>query len=155
LGADGQATVISDGASYLGCLEFDAGGETAVVQWQLSHGTKPDTDLRPHLHWLVSGADVTGSAVFQAKLKHCPLWGTCTAWTEWANGTIELEPADVEGGTGLTAWTMADATYSFGISDLVLMQVKLASLTVTDAIVCSADVHFQRNAFGSVREAVR
>jgi hypothetical protein len=155
LGADGQATVISDGSSYIGCLEFDAAGETAVVQWQLSHATTPNTDIHPHIHWLASGGDVTGSSVFGAKFKHCPLTGTCTSWTEFANGSITVEPADVEGGMGMTEWELADSTYDFGISDVVLMQFKLVSTTITDSIVCSADLHYQRNAFGSVRETVR
>ena len=72
LGADGQASVVTDATTYIGCLEFNATGETAVVQWQLSHGTLDNSDLKPHLHWLASGADVTGSATFQAKFRHCP-----------------------------------------------------------------------------------
>jgi hypothetical protein len=155
LGADGQASVINDATTYIGCLEFDAAGETAVAQFQLSHGTMDGKDIRPHIHWLVSGADVTGTASFEAKFRHCPLHGTCSAWTNFAAGAVELEPADAEGGTGLTAWTLADSTYAFGISDLVLMQFKLASTTVTDAVVCSVDIHFKRNGFGSLKEGSR
>lgn len=155
LGADGQATVITDPASYIGCLEFDAAGETAVAQFQLSHTTKDNTDIKPHVHWLVSGGDVTGSAVFEAKFKVCPLHGTCTAWTAFSAGSVELEPADAEGGAGITLWTLADATYNFGISDLVLMQFKLTGTTVTDAVVCSVDTHYQKGPFGSRFEGRR
>jgi hypothetical protein len=155
LGADGQATVNNDAAKYIGCLEFDAAGETAVAQFQLPHSLKDATDVKPHVHWYVSGADVTGSSVFAAKFRHCPLAATCGAWTDWANGTVATEPADEEGGTGMTYWTMADATYNFGISDVILMQFKLGSTTVTDSMVCTVDAHFKGDAFGSLNETAR
>jgi hypothetical protein len=155
LGADGQATINNDAAAFIGCLEFDAAGETAVAQFQLSHGSMDGKDMKPHLHWAVSGADVAGSSTFQAKFRHCPLSGTCGAWTDWADGTVAIEPADAEGGTGLTAWTLADSTYNFGISDVVLMQFKMTATTVTDSMVCSVDIHFRRNGFGSLNESSR
>jgi hypothetical protein len=155
LGADGQATVNNDAAAYIGCLEFDAPNETAVAQFQLSHTTMDNTDIKPHIHWLVSGVDVTGSAVFEANFRHCPVAGTCSAWTGFSAGTVTVEPADVEGGAGKTGWTLADATYNFGFSDVILMQVRLSSLTVTDAIMCSADIHFQKGPFGSRSESAR
>lgn len=155
LGADGQATINNDGAVFIGCLEFDAAGETAVAQFQLPHAMKANQDIRPHVHWAASGSDVTGSSVFAAKFRHCPLSGTCTAWTDWENGTVSIEPADAEGGTGLTSWTLADSTYNFGISDLVLMQFKLVSTTITDSIVCSVDTHLKRDALGSANETSR
>jgi hypothetical protein len=155
LGADGQATVNNDAAAFIGCLEFDAAGETAVAQFQLSHGTMDGKDMKPHIHWAVSGSDVTGTSTFQAKFRHCPLSGTCSAWTDWADGTVVLEPLDVEASTGLTAWTLADSTYNFGISDVILMQFKLTATTVTDSMVCSVDIHYKRNGFGSLNETSR
>jgi len=155
LGADGQASVNNDAAVFIGCLEFDAVGETAVAQFQLPHAMKANQDIKPHIHWAVSGADVTGTSTFQAKFRHCPLSGTCSAWTEWANGTVEIEPLDVEASTGLTDWTMADATYNFGISDVILMQFKLTATTVTDSMVCSVDIHLKRDALGSLLETSR
>jgi hypothetical protein len=155
IGPDGQMTVITDGADYIGCLLADAAGETAVIQFQLPHGYADNTDVKPHIHWLVTGADVTGTTDFQAKFRHCPLSGTCSAWTAFASGTVIFEPADVDGATGLTAWTLADATYNFGISDVILMQFKLNTTSVTSSVVCSADIHIQKSANGSRQEGVR
>ena len=155
LGADGQATINNDAAAFIVCLEFDATGETAVAQFQLSHGIMDGTDVHPHLHWAVSGADVTGSATFEAKFRNCHLNAACSAWTDWVAGTIAMEPADAEASSGLTTWTLADSTYAFDISDVLLMQFKLTATTVTDAMVCSADAHFKRNAFGTLSETSR
>lgn len=155
IGAAGQMTVDSDETAFIGCLIADAANETAVVQFQLSHGTADDTSIKPHIHWLVTGADVTGSAVFEANFRHCPLSGTCSAWSGWSDGTVAIEPADSEAATGLTAWTLADATYNFGISDIIVMQFRLKSLTVTATRICSVDVHFQKSANGSRQETVR
>lgn len=155
LGADGQASVNNDAATFIGCLEFDATGETAVAQFQLSHSTMDNTDLIPHVHWAVSGADVTGTAAFQAKFRHCPLGATCGGWTEWATGTLDVEPADAEGGAGITDWTLADSTYNFGISDVILMQFKLSATSVTDVMVCTVDIHYRKAGIGSINETSR
>lgn len=155
LGADGQMAVITDSADYIGCLKATTAGETAVIQFQLPHGYADNTDIHPHIHWVVTGADVTGSTVFEAKFRHCPVVGTCSSWSAFGVGTIDVEPADVANSTGLTEWVLADTTYNFDLSSVLLMQFKLASTTVTNTITCSADVHYQRAANGSRQELIR
>jgi hypothetical protein len=156
IGADGQMTEITDAADLIGCLRADATGETAVIQFQLSHGMKLDTDIIPHLHYAKNdGADNTGTVTFQAKFKVCPLIGTCTAWTAFGNGTPGVIPADALGATGLDYWTLADSTYNFGISDVVIMQVKRSAGTTGSVAVCSADIHYQVDTLGSRQESVK
>jgi hypothetical protein len=155
LGPLAPMTSITDPADYMGCLQADGADETAVLQFQLSHGQQPDSDVHPHVHWIVSGVDVTGSAVYSAQFRHCPLSGTCGAWSGFAVGTTTIEPADSEGATGKTEWELSDATYDFNISSILLMQVKIDSLTVTRTIVCSADLHYQRSSGGTRLETSR
>ena len=155
LGADGQMAVVTDAADYIGCLKATTAGETAVVQFQLPHGYMLDSDVHPHIHWVVNGADVTGSTVFDAKFRHCPVVGTCSSWSAFAAGTIDVEPADLVNSTGLTEWVLSDAVYNFDLSSIILMQFKLASTTVTNSITCSADVHFRRSSNGSRQELIR
>lgn len=158
LGADGQMTEITDATGYIGCLQADAAGETAVVQWQLSHGMKDNTDIRPHVHWMKNdGVDNTGTVTFEAKFRHCPLGaaGVCGAWTAFSAGTDVYTAGDVAGAHGMTLWVMADATYDFNISDVVMMQVKRTGGTSGSVAVCSADIHYQIDSLGTVDPAHR
>jgi len=156
LGADGQMTEITDAADYIGCLQADAVGETAVIQWQLSHSTRDNTDMHPHIHFLKNDvSDNTGTVLFEAKFRHCPLTGACGAWTAFSAGTPELVAGDTAGAQGLVEWILADSTYNFGISDVILMQVKRTGGTSGSVAVCTADLHFQKDTLGSRTEYAR
>lgn len=155
LGADGQMTLITDPADYIGCLKATSVGETAVIQFQLSHGTMRDSDLHPHVHYIKNGADYTGTVAFEAKFRHCPLTGSCGAWSAFVVGTSTVTPADAANAVGLARWALADTTYNFDISSILVMQVKLSATAVTSVAVCSADVHYQRTSMGSRTENAR
>ena len=153
LGADGQMTVISDAAGYLGCLQADATGETAVIQWQLPHSIKDASNIHPHIHYFKNDAsDNTGAVTFQGKFRHCPVTGTCGDWSAFADGSTEVAPGDVAGASGVADWELADSTYNFNISSILLMQVKRTTGTTGSVAVCSADLHFERDSLGSLSE---
>lgn len=148
-------TVITDAAKWLGCLAAPAAGTpTCVFQWQLSHTTQLGQDLKPHIHWVKDDAsDNTGTVVWEANFRHCPLSGAASAWTGFSAGTLEIDPGDTANSGALTEWTLADSTYHFGISDIVVMVLRRNGGTSGDAVVLSADIHYPRVRLGSKYEA--
>lgn len=147
--------VITDAAGWLGCLLAPAAGTpTCVFAWQLSHQTDLTKDLKPHVHWVKCDAtDNTGTVVFQANFRHIPLNGVASAWTGFSTGTLALDPGDVANKGALTSWTLSAGTYTWGISDLVVMVLQRNGGTSGDAAVISGDLHYQKARFGSVQEA--
>ncbi len=152
-GPDGSATVITDAAGYLGCLQFDAVGESATVVFQLPHRYMLGTDIKPHIHIARNdGSDNTGNVEYEANFRVMPLRGTAFAWTGLVAGNTDLQPADGADKTGLIQWTLADATYGFGISDCILMLIRRSGTTTGSVALLSADVHGQVGQIGSRTE---
>ena len=153
-GPDGSMTIITDAAGYLGCLLSDATGESASVVFQLPHTYQIGTDIRPHIHIVrCDGADNTGDCEFEANMRHVPLQGTAAAWTGNVAGTKTLQPADGADKSGIIYWTLADATYHFGISDQILMVIRRSGTTTGGIALTSADVHGKKGQFGSRNES--
>lgn len=154
-GITSAATAITDAAGWLGCWLFvNTGTPTVVFQFQLSHGTRLGVDLRPHIHWVKdSVTDVTGTVVWEANFRHCPLNGVASAWTGFSAGTLVLDPGDTRNKGALTAWALADATYHFGISDIIEMVIQRNGGTSGDAVILSGDIHYQIDRVGSRNEA--
>lgn len=156
-------TPIASTTGYFGCLlAGTAGNPSASVVFQLPHAHLVGTDVRPHLHLVkTDGADNTGTAPFQAKFRNCNLFGTCTAWTGWVTGDVVASEAgstttpDGLDKTFLVAWTLADATYAFTPSSLIVMQIQRNGGTSGDVALCSADLHYQRGLAGTPREGAR
>lgn len=153
IGADGQMTVITDPADYIGCLQADAVGETAVVQFQLPHKLieEPD-DIRPHVHFVRNDAvDNTGTVLFEAKFRKCDLsTRTCGAWSVFAAGSDIVDSGDGANKTGIVGWQLTSGVWgTWDISDVLLMQVKRSGGTSGSVAVCSADTHFRSGPFGS------
>ena len=153
-GPDGSATVITDANDYLGCLQFDAIGESAVVAFQLPHSYQIGTDVKPHIHVVRNDAtDNTGNVEFEAKFRVVPLRGAAFAWTAYSDGDVGVQPADGAGQSGIIRWTLANSTYSFGISDQIIMVIRRKALTTGSVALTSADVHGQKGQYGSTNEA--
>lgn len=158
IGPDGNMTVIDAAPpAYIGLLQADATGESCVVSWQLNHRYKLGTDIKPHIHIVRNdGAANTGTCSFEAKFRHLPLRGTASAWTNFEAGDQTLKPADGADKSGLIAWTLADATYHFSISDIVLAVIKRVNVggggETGSLAVASSDIHTQTGRFGSVGE---
>lgn len=149
-GPDGSATVITDAAGYLGCLQFDAVGESATVVFQLPHRYMLGTDIKPHIHVVRNdGADNTGNVEFEANFRVVPLQGDAFAWTGLVAGATDLQPGDGADKTGLIAWTLANSTYNFGISDCIVMLIRRSGTTTGSVALMSADVHGQVGQIGS------
>lgn len=152
-GPDSAATVILTEADYYGCLQFDAIGESAAVVFQLPHKYKLGTDIKPHIHIVRNDpSDNTGNVEFEAKFRVVPLRGTAFAWTAYSDGDISVQPADGAGKSGIISWTLANSTYNFGISDLIIMIIRRKGLTTGSVALTSADVHGQQGQLGSVNE---
>lgn len=152
-GPDGTMTVITDAAGYLGCLQADAVGESCVVNLQLNHKYQVGTDIHPHIHIVRNdGSDNTGTCEFQADFRHLPLQGTASAWTGLIDGITTLQPADGADKTGLVEWELADATYHFGVSDIIVMIVRRKALATGSIALTSADMHIKQGQFGSRQE---
>jgi hypothetical protein len=153
-GPDSAATVILTESDYYGCLQFDAIGESAAVVFQLPHMYKIGTDIKPHIHVVRNdGSDNVGNVEFEAKFRVVPLRGTAFAWTAYSDGNISVQPADGAGKSGIISWTLANSTYSFGISDQIIMILRRKGLTTGSVALTSADVHGQKGQLGSVNEA--
>lgn len=154
VGPDGTATIITDANDYLGCLQFDAIGESAIVTFQLPHKYMIGTDIKPHIHVVRNdGADNIGNVEFEAKFRVIPLRGTAFAWTAYSDGDTGVQPVDGAGKSGIIRWTLENATYSFGISDQIIMVIRRKALTTGSVALTSADVHGQQGQFGSTSEA--
>ena len=153
VGPDGSMTVISDGADYLGCIQADASNESCVINFQIPHGYQAGTDVKPHIHVVRNdGADNIGNVEFEARFRHCPLHGTAGAWSGYGNGGITEQPADGAGKTGIIEWTLADATYHFGISDIIICHIRRNGTTTGSVAITSADLHGTRVRLGSASE---
>lgn len=155
-GPDGSMTAITDGTGYLACLQADATGETLTAQFQVSHSMKAGSNLHPHVHYVKNDeTDNVGTVTFQANYRHCPLTGTCGAWSGWTAGTATIVPADVADATGLFEWEIPWATYNFDISSLLLITIKRTAGTTGSVAVCSVDLHWERDSLGSTSEGAR
>jgi hypothetical protein len=155
-GPDGSMTVITDPASYLGCLLADAVGESCQFQLQIGHMHAPGTDVHPHIHIVRVGAtDNTGDCEFQLNARVIPLRGAAFAWTGNVAGGTAVQPADGANQSGLVTWSLADATYNFGPSDIILCVVRRSGLATGAIALTSADLHIQKGPFGTVNEGDR
>lgn len=155
-GPDGSMTVITGAAGYLGCLLSDAVGESCTFQLQVSHQHAPGTDIEPHIHIVRCDAtDNTGNCEFEAKFRVLPLLGPARAWTANVAGQTALQPADGADETGLIVWTIADATYHFGPSDIIVCVVRRSGTATGALALTSADLHIQKGPFGTVNKGDR
>jgi hypothetical protein len=154
IGAPSAMAPITDSAGWLGCLLAPAAGTpTAAFSFQLPHAIKLGEDLKFHIHWVKDdAADVTGTVVWEAKFRHLPLQGTASSWTSFSAGTLIIDPSDTRNKSALTSWTLANATYSFGISDIIAVQLQRNGGTSGDAVLLSADIHAKRVRLGSINE---
>jgi len=156
IGPDGDMTVITatGDTDYPGCLLADAVGESCTITGlQVPHRYLLGTDIHPHIHVVRhDGIDNAGNVEFEARLRHLPLQGTASAWTGWTAGNTAEQPADGDNETGVITWAMADATYNFGISSIIHMQVRRSGLTTGAVILTSADLHGQVGQIGSRSE---
>jgi len=153
IGGLSPATVITDAAGYLGCLQFDAIGETATVVFQLPHKYMIGTDIHPHIHVVRNDAtDNTGNVEFEANFRVLPLRGDAFAWSGMSDGSVTLQPADGAGKTGIIGWSLSNATYNFGISDCIIMVITRKATTTGSIALSSADVHGQIGQLGSRTE---
>jgi hypothetical protein len=156
-------TPIASTTGYFGCfLATAAGSPSASVVFQFPHAHMVGTNGRPHLHLVkTDAADNAGTAPFQAKFRHCGLFGTCSAWTDWVTGDVvgdaagSTTPPDGLDKTFLVAWELANSTYQFTPSSLIVMQIQRAGGTSGDVALCSADLHYRRGSNGTVREGSR
>jgi hypothetical protein len=155
-GPDGSASVITDAAGYLGCLQFDAVGESATVNFQIPHSHAPGTDVHPHIHVVRNDpSDNTGNVEFQANFRVIPLKGTAFAWTGLVAGSTTLQPADGANESGLIGWVLANSTYNFGPSDIIVCVIRRSGTTTGSIALTSADLHVQKGPFGTVNEGDR
>lgn len=154
-GPDGSMSIVTSATGHLGALLATASGTpSCVCIFQLSHQTKLGVDLHPHVHWVKDDAtDNTGTVVWEAKFRHVPLNGAASAWSAYTTGILALDPGDVANVGALTYWTLADSTYHFGISDIIEMVVRRNGGTSGDAVLLSADIHYQKVRLGSIAEA--
>ena len=153
VGPDGSMTVITDANGYLGCLQADAVGESCVVNFQLPHSYARGTDVKPHIHVVRNdGSDNTGNVEFEGKFRVVPLRGEAFAWTAYAAGDTTVQPADGANQSGIISWTLANSTYSFGVSDQIICVFKRSGTTTGSVALTSADVHGRKGPFGTVSE---
>jgi hypothetical protein len=149
-GPAGSMTVITDAAGYLGCLQADAVNEGMVVNFQVPHRYLLGTDLKPHIHVVRNdGADNIGNVEFDAVFRVIPLNGTAGAWTVAANGATTEQPVDGADKSGTISWTLANATYNFNISDVIVCYVRRSGITTGSVAITSADLHGQIGQIGS------
>lgn len=149
-GPDSAMTVITDTAGYLGCLQADAIGESAIVVFQLPHRYMENTDIRPHIHVVRNDAtDNTGNVEFEAKFRVTPVIGPASAWTAYVAGDTTNQPADGANNAGMISWTLSDATYNFEISYIIIMVIRRSGLTTGSVAITSADIHGQIGQTGS------
>ena len=157
-GPDGAMTIITAAPpAYTGLMQADAIGESCTVCWQINHKYKMGTDVKPHIHIVRNdGADNTGDCSFEAKFRYLPLRGTASAWTDWVAGDTTLQPATGADETGLISWSLANATYSFGISGRIMAIIKRVGVgggSETGSLaVDSTDLHIQQGQYGSQQE---
>jgi hypothetical protein len=155
-GPDGAMTLITatGDTDWPGCLLADAIGESCTVTGlQTNHRMLIGSDIHPHIHIVRHDvSDNAGACEFEARLRHLPLRGAASAWTAWIAGDTSAQPADGFGQTGLVTWTMADATYHFGISDRIHIQIRRSGLATGALVVESVDIHGQVGQLGSRRE---
>jgi hypothetical protein len=154
VGLPSPMTQITDPTGWLGCLLAAAAGTpTCVFQFQLSHSTQLGQDLSAHIHWVKDDAlDVAGTVVWEADFRHLPLNGAASAWSGYSAGTLVLDPGDVRNKAAVTSWTLSNATYNFGISDILVMVLRRNGGTSGDAVVISGDVHYKKVRLGSLHE---
>lgn len=153
IGPAGSMTVITDAAGYLGCLQADAVDEGLVVNFQVPHRYLLGTDLHPHIHVARNdGADNTGNIEFDAVFRVIPLQGTAFDWTVAANGDTTEQPADGAGKSGVISWSLANSTYNFNISDIIVCYIRRSGLTTGSVAITSADLHGQVGQIGSRTE---
>ena len=155
-GPDGSMTVITNAAGYLGCLLSDAVGESCTFQLQISHQHAPGTDVHPHIHIVrCDGSDNTGNCEFELNARVIPLKGAAFAWTGNVAGATTSQPADGANQSGLITWSLANSTYNFGPSDIILCVVRRSGTTTGAIALTSADLHIQKGPFGTVNEGDR
>lgn len=153
VGPDAAMTVISDTGGYFGSLQADAIGESCVVNFQIPHSYALGTDVKPHIHVVRNdGSDNTGNVEFEGKFRVIPLHGTAFAWTAYSDGSTTVQPADGADKSGLISWTLANSTYSFGVSDIIICAFRRKALTTGSIAIISADLHIQKGPFGTVAE---
>lgn len=149
-GPDSAMTIITDAAGYIGFLQADAIGESATCSFQIPHRYLEGTNIHPHIHVVRNDAtDNTGDVQFEAKFRVLPPKGTATSWTSYVAGSTTLQPDDGADKTGIISWVLSDATYNFGISDIIHMQIRRFGLTTGSVAISSADIHGQIGQGGS------
>jgi hypothetical protein len=156
VGPDGAMTVINDAAGYYGALLSDAVGESCTFQLQVGHQHAVGTDVHPHIHVVRCDAtDNTGNCEFELNARVIPLKGDAFAWTGNVAGATTSQPADGADKSGLVTWVLADATYHFGPSDIILCVVRRSGTTTGAIALTSADLHIRKGPFGTVNEGDR
>ena len=154
VGPDGSMTVITSGTGYLGCIQADAINESCVVNFQIPHGYQRGTDVKPHLHVVRNdGADNTGNVEFEARFLVCPVIGAAGSWSAYSNGNTSQQPADGAGQAGIIQWTLANSTYAFNISNVIICHIRRSGTTTGSVAITSADLHGKRVRFGSTFES--
>jgi len=143
-----------------GLLLFDAGGtELVYVITQLPHGWVEGTTLRPHIHWMKT-TSAAGAVAWRMRYRYANVGGVLS---DWSTAVTELVPAVSDANTAnkhaLTAFGDIDIPAG-RISMMMIFEIARVGGAAedtygADAALMEFDVHYKKNAPGSVQEYVK
>jgi len=147
-----------------GWLEFAGGStdNTASLQIQMPHDWAEGTPIVPHVHWMRTATGGGGLVKWELDYRHAPIGSTMDAsWTTLDNLAQRVVNGTPDNDTAfehlISSFGEVDTT-GWGISDFVVCVLKRnANDTVNDTYGANAallgfDIHYQRDAKGSVNE---
>lgn len=143
-----------------GLLLFDAGAtELVYVAVQLPHGWVEGTTLRPHVHW-VKTTSAAGAVAWRMRYRYANVGAVLS---DWSTAVTETAPAVSDGDTANkhAITTFGDIDIPDGrLSMMLIFEIArvggdVADTYGADAALLEFDVHYKKNAPGSVQEFVK
>jgi hypothetical protein len=154
-GAVSDPAVDSVEADWPGTLLFSASATNMVAGvWQMQHAWAQGTPIRPHIHWMQTGAN-GGKAVWHLYYRRVSRTGASEDWQGPVVGADELTTGGIADREGITSFGSIDlsSTTSQAVGwKLYRMGGDGADTLSTTARLMHLDYHYQKDSLGSGAE---
>ena len=138
-----------------GSLLFST-NDTVAIWFQLPHGWREGTELRPHLHWVKT---TTGAGLpnWQMKYKFANAGEVLPAFSSLVSSTVGVSDSNTINKHALSYFPAIDATGKLISSMLcvVLQRTSAGDTYGADAKLLEFDIHYQVDSTGSRQEYIK
>lgn len=143
-----------------GLLLFDAGGtELVYVINQMPHGWIEGTTLKPHVHWMKT-TSAAGNVLWRMRYRWANVRGILTDWSDpVSEATVATADNDTANEHMITSFGDIDIPEG-RLSMMMIFEIAriggdALDTYAADAALLEFDVHYKKNAPGSVQEFIK